>query len=306
MNPIDLASHGRRAFLARMAQLAVAGAATPLGLNLAAMGEAAAFTGSGYKALVCVFLYGGNDYANTVVTYDDPSWNAYRSIRTAGPGPAGLAIEKSALGATLLSPTTALPDGRQYALHPAMGGLAALFNAGQAAALLNVGPLVKPTTLSDYYSPDRVQHPLPPQLLSHNDQQSVWQRPGRRGRDRRLGRRHGRHRAGQQLPVPLHLHFRHRQRRLPLRPQRDPVPAQRRRGHPLSRRPRRPVRAAGAGARDRADDRAADPGAQPCARERVHPSHEAVDRRRAADHRCARRSDLGDGPSRRATASRSS
>jgi len=175
MNPIDLLSPGRRAFLGRMAQLAAAGAATPLGLNLAAMGEAAAFTASDYKALVCVFLYGGNDYANTVVTYDDPSWSAYRGIRTAGPGPAGLAIEKSALGATLLSPTTPLPGGRQYALHPAMGGLATLFNGGQAAALLNVGPLVKPTTLSDYYSPDRVLHPLPPQLLSHNDQQSVWQ-----------------------------------------------------------------------------------------------------------------------------------
>jgi uncharacterized protein (DUF1501 family) len=175
MKTTSLASHSRRAFLGRMAQLAAAGAATPLGLNLAAMGEAAAFTATDYKALVCVFLYGGNDYANTVVTYDDPSWTAYRAIRTAGPGPAGLAIEKSALGGTLLSPTTPLPGGRQYALHPNMGGLATLFNNGKAAALLNVGPLVQPTTLSDFYSADRVLHPLPPQLLSHNDQQSVWQ-----------------------------------------------------------------------------------------------------------------------------------
>jgi uncharacterized protein (DUF1501 family) len=175
LNPIDLASHSRRAFLGRMAQLAAVGAATPLGLNLAAMGEAAAFTATDYKALVCVFLYGGNDYANTVVTYDDASWNAYRSIRSAGPGPAGLAIDKSALGATLLLPDTALAGGRQYALHPSMGGLASLFNSGQAAALLNVGPLVQPTTLSDFLSPDRVRHPVPPQLMSHNDQQSVWQ-----------------------------------------------------------------------------------------------------------------------------------
>ncbi len=51
-------------------------AALPLALNLAAMGEAAAFNATDYKALVCVFLYGGNDYANTVVTYDDPSYDA--------------------------------------------------------------------------------------------------------------------------------------------------------------------------------------------------------------------------------------
>ena len=175
MHPIDLASHSRRAFLGRMAQLAAVGAATPLGLNLAAIGEAAAFSATDYKALVCVFLYGGNDYANTVVTYDDPSWNAYRGIRTAGPGPAGLAIDKPALAGTLLSPVTALAGGRQFALHPAMGGLSGLFNGGRAAVLLNTGPLVQPTTRSDYFSPDRVRHPLPPQLMSHNDQQSVWQ-----------------------------------------------------------------------------------------------------------------------------------
>jgi uncharacterized protein (DUF1501 family) len=175
MHPLDPAGHRRRAFLGRVAQLAAAGAATPLGLNLAAIGEAAAFTATDYKALVCVFLYGGNDYANTVVTYDSPSWAAYRAIRSAGPGPAGLAIEQSALAATVLSPGTALAGGRQYALHPAMGGLASLFNTGRAAVLLNVGPLVQPTTRAGYFSPDRVRNPLPPQLLSHNDQQSVWQ-----------------------------------------------------------------------------------------------------------------------------------
>ncbi len=175
MHALDPAGHRRRAFLGRMAQLAAAGAATPLGLNLAAIGEAAAFTATDYKALVCVFLYGGNDYANTVVTYDDPSWNAYRAIRSAGPGPAGLAIDRAAMAATVLNPTTALAGGRQYALHPAMGGLAGLFNSGRAAVLLNVGPLVQPTTRAGFFSPDRVRHPLPPQLLSHNDQQSVWQ-----------------------------------------------------------------------------------------------------------------------------------
>jgi uncharacterized protein (DUF1501 family) len=183
MHLIDPRMQARRAFLKRAGQLALAGAATPLGLNLAAIGEAAAFNATDYRALVCVFLYGGNDYANTVVSYDPPSWQAYSTIRRAGPGPAGLAIERSAIDAagTLLAPAVALPEGRQYALHPAMPGLAGLFNAGQAAVLLNVGPLIRPTTKAEFFSPDRVRYPLPPQLLSHNDQQSVWQAQGAEG-----------------------------------------------------------------------------------------------------------------------------
>ena len=108
--------HSRRAFLARSGQLALAGTALPFALNLAAIGEAAAFDASDYKALVCVFFYGGNDYANTVVTYDDPSYNLYSTIRGGGAGQTagGIALAKSALGATLLSPTTALPGGRQF------------------------------------------------------------------------------------------------------------------------------------------------------------------------------------------------
>ena len=78
--------HTRRAFLRRSAQLAATGVALPTALNLAAMGEAAAQTATDYKALVCVFLYGGNDYANTVVTYDDPSYDLYNAIRGGGAG----------------------------------------------------------------------------------------------------------------------------------------------------------------------------------------------------------------------------
>ncbi len=169
--------HTRRAFLRRSTQLGLAGTALPFALNLAALGEAAAFTATDYKALVCVFLYGGNDYANTVVTYDDASYNRYSAIRGGGGGQAagGIALAKSALAATVLNPTTALPDGRQYALHPAMTGLAGLFNSGKAAVQLNVGPLVVPLTRAQYNSPDRGAYPLPPKLFSHNDQQSVWQ-----------------------------------------------------------------------------------------------------------------------------------
>ncbi len=173
--------HTRRAFLKRSGQLAMTGTALPLALNLAALGEAAAFTATDYKALVCVFMYGGNDYANTVVAYDDPSYNLYNTIRGGGAGQAagGIALAKTDLTATLLNPNAVPADvlgqARQYALHPSMAGLAGLFNAGHAAVQFNVGPLVVPLTRSQYNSSNRTLYPLPPQLFSHNDQQSIWQ-----------------------------------------------------------------------------------------------------------------------------------
>ena len=180
LNP-DL--HTRRAFLRRTGQLAMTGTALPLALNLAAMGEAAAFNapGNDYKALVCVFLYGGNDYANTVVTYDNASYDQYSAIRGGGAGrtAGGIALAQSALSPTLLVPTTAPVDSvgvpRQYALNPTMTGLAGLFNSGKAAVQLNVGPLVVPLTRAQYNSSNRTTYPRPPQLFSHNDQQSIWQ-----------------------------------------------------------------------------------------------------------------------------------
>jgi uncharacterized protein (DUF1501 family) len=177
MHFIQPEKHTRRAFLSRCAQLACTGTALPTALNLAAFGEAAAFDATDYKALVCVFLFGGNDYANTVVTYDDASYDRYSTIRGGGPDrtAGGIALAKADLAGTVLVPQVALPGGRVYALHPAMGGLASLFNRGAAAVQLNVGPLVVPLTRSQYNSSDRVRYPLPPKLFSHNDQQSVWQ-----------------------------------------------------------------------------------------------------------------------------------
>lgn len=169
--------HTRRAFLRRSAQLAFTGAALPTALNLAAIGEAAAFNATDYKALVCVFLFGGSDYANTVVTYDNASYDAYSLIRGGGTGrtAGGIALGQAALTPTLLTPTAPLPDARQYALNPAMTGLAGLFNSGAAAVQLNVGPLVVPLTRTQYNSSNRTLFPLPPKLFSHNDQQSIWQ-----------------------------------------------------------------------------------------------------------------------------------
>ena len=176
MHFIQPDKHTRRAFLRRAGQLAFTGAALPTALNLAAMGEAAAFNATDYKALVCVFLNGGNDYANTVINYDNASYDQYSAIRGGGAGrtAGGIALAQAALTPTRLVPTVALPNGREYALHPSMTGLANLFNSGQAAVQLNVGPLVVPLTRQQYNS-NNAAYPKPPKLFSHNDQQSVWQ-----------------------------------------------------------------------------------------------------------------------------------
>ena len=102
----------RRAFLQRASALSIAGVATPWALNLAAIGEAAAATATDYKALVCVFLYGGNDYGNTLIPYDSARYTAYQGMRPT------LAYARSALAPTLLTPSVALPGAIQYAIAP--------------------------------------------------------------------------------------------------------------------------------------------------------------------------------------------
>ncbi|MEJ6003000.1 DUF1501 domain-containing protein [Paucibacter soli] len=157
----------RRELLRRAGALGLAGVAAPWALNLAAIGEAAAQAApSDYKALVCVFLYGGNDHGNTLVPYDSASHSAYQAIRQT------IATPRDQLAATLLSPSVALADGRQMALAPQLGKLKRIFDAGKLGMLLNVGTLMQPTSLAQYKAQSV---PLPPKLFSHNDQQSVWQ-----------------------------------------------------------------------------------------------------------------------------------
>lgn len=165
-------SLSRRALLTRMGQLSVTGVALPTALNLAAWGEAAAFNASDYKALVCVFLYGGDDSFNTVIPYDTASYGQLSALRGSNDPTASILPLHSDLTATRLTPTTTRSDGLQFALHPRMAGLARLFNLGQAAVTFNVGPLVVPTTRAQF---EAQSVPLPPKLFSHNDQQSIWQ-----------------------------------------------------------------------------------------------------------------------------------
>ena len=175
----------RRLLLQRAAALGAMGVAAPLAMNLAAMGEAAAFDSTDYKAIVCVFLFGGNDFANTVIPYDLPNYDLYSAIRGGGAGRTrgGIAWGRSDLDASVLTPVApqTLTDGIQYALAPNLTQIAGLFNAGRAAVQLNVGPLIVPLTLAQYDSPNRNLYPLPPKLFSHNDQQSVWQALGSEG-----------------------------------------------------------------------------------------------------------------------------
>lgn len=174
----------RRAFMKRAAAIAGLGAAAPMALNLASVGEAAAMDATDYKAIVCCFFYGGNDYANTVIPYDLPNYDLYSTIRggAAGRKRGGVALGHSELDGTALTTVTpqTLTNDIRYALAPELTGVASLFNAGHAAIQLNVGPLVVPLTLAQYESGSKA-YPQPPKLFSHNDQSSIWQSLGSEG-----------------------------------------------------------------------------------------------------------------------------
>ncbi len=164
----------RRTLLKRSAALALQGVAAPMAANLGLMADAAAQSANDYKALVCIFLFGANDHYNTVIPYDLTTHTHYFNIRKGTPVSGsiydGIAIGRDALAATALS--TPLSGGRQMALNPEMSALKALFESKRASVLMNVGPLIVPTTRLQY---DNKSVPLPPKLFSHNDQQAYWQ-----------------------------------------------------------------------------------------------------------------------------------
>ena len=117
-----------------------------------------------YKALVCVFLNGGNDANNLVIPRDNTQYNLYSSARG---GSTGLAIAQSQLIA--INPTS-LSAG--YGLHPQFQPLKPVWDAGKMALLCNVGTLVEPLTKAEYTSSAKAK---PEQLFSHSDQQLQWQ-----------------------------------------------------------------------------------------------------------------------------------
>lgn len=147
----------RRRFLGSAA--ALAGAATwP-----ARQALAAPLAGSDYRALVCVFLYGGNDGNNMVVPMDPAGYAAYARIRGAASS-GGLALDAGALAPLA---------GANLGLHPNLAPLAALWSQGRVALQANVGTLVRPTTKTQFMAGTAA---APPNLFSHDDQQMQWQR----------------------------------------------------------------------------------------------------------------------------------
>jgi uncharacterized protein (DUF1501 family) len=118
--------------------------------------------GPGYKALVCVFLGGGNDGNNVVVPTDSTGYNAYSLVRSSS----GLAIAQPSL-----LPITPRSLGMPFGLHPSLAAIHPLFDAGTLAVVCNVGPLVEPLSKETYLS----GAPRPYQLFSHSDQIAQWQ-----------------------------------------------------------------------------------------------------------------------------------
>jgi uncharacterized protein (DUF1501 family) len=159
----------RREFLRQASALSALGASAPLALNFATAGAAAAQAATDYKALVCLFLYGGNDHYNTLVPVDAPSRGLYESIRTSIAVPLNAALEANELA----KPGVDLwGGGRRFALNPALSQLKPLFDSRRLAVGMNVGTLMEQGTTLEKY---KAGVNLPPKLFSHNDQQSVWQ-----------------------------------------------------------------------------------------------------------------------------------
>src|SRR5580698_7153055 len=150
----------RRSFI-RYASMAAAGNA--LALRPFGTLNALAQSPTDYKALVCVFLFGGNDANNTVIPFDTTGYGNYSTIR----GP--LAIAQN----TLL-PLTPLPN---FALNPNLPDIQTLFNNSNAAIVANVGTLVEPTTRALF----QAGTDLPTNLFSHPDQQLEWQNASQSG-----------------------------------------------------------------------------------------------------------------------------
>ncbi len=150
-------AHTRREFLCRFGSMGAAAIAMERFGIMNALAQSA-----DYKALVCIFLFGGNDANNMVMPYTD--YASYSTARLAS----GIAIPKDSL--LQVSPPS-LP-GSVFGFHPGMTGMQELWNMGKLGVVCNVGPLVEPTSRSTYQN-SSVRIPL--NLFSHSDQQNQWQ-----------------------------------------------------------------------------------------------------------------------------------
>ena len=158
----------RRQFLRTASMASMAGFyVSPFFLELNSMAAMAQeSTGSDYKALVCVYLQGGNDGHGTVIATDSESYAQFVQARQGAPGLAYPLADL--LPITLLTPQS----GRTFALNPYLTGVQSLFTAGRAAVVANIGTLVEPATKAQI---NANSVPLPDSLFSHFDQTAAWQ-----------------------------------------------------------------------------------------------------------------------------------
>ncbi len=158
-----ITNNKRRHFLRQMSGLFAAGGAYATLGQLGMMNQALAMgggSGGGYRALVCIYLAGGNDSYNLFIPTDTARYDQYADMRS------NLAIpQNDLLGVTPNS-------GGDYGFHPSCGGLRDLFNAGDLAVVTNMGTLVAPMDKTEY---SNGSVPRPPQLFSHNSQTDLWQ-----------------------------------------------------------------------------------------------------------------------------------
>ena len=158
----------RRSFLRTASMASMAGlSVSPFLLELNSVAAMAQQGGTAdYRALVCIFLQGGNDGHGMVIATDPASFYAYMTARSGAPG---LAYNQ----ADLLPIALKTPQsGRTFALNPYLTGVQNLFNAGRAAILSNTGTLVAPVTKAQILANSV---PLPASLYSHFDQTAAWQ-----------------------------------------------------------------------------------------------------------------------------------
>src|SRR6202167_1697848 len=165
---MSLSNQSRRQFLRTASMASMAGFyVSPFFLELNSLAAMAQGSGSSdYRALVCVYLQGGNDGHGTVIATDPESFAAFTSARSGAPG---LAYPMSELlPITLQTPQT----GRTFALNPSLGGVQTLFNAGRAAIVANTGTLIAPATKTQIHS---TPVPLPGCPFPPSDQPPAWQ-----------------------------------------------------------------------------------------------------------------------------------
>ena len=163
----------RREFL--LDAMAILGGGAGVAATVASLGgfghsaAARASSASGYRALVCIYLAGGNDSFNLLVPTDNAGHATYATARQ------NLAIAQG----SLLAITPRTSDGHTYGFHPSAPELQALFASGKLAVQANVGPLLTPTTQMMF----RTGSNIPPILFSHADQSLQWMtgRPESRG-----------------------------------------------------------------------------------------------------------------------------